>query len=144
MQSYKQPLAFTPSMPTLTANQFTYPLDSTKRMIVAPTASAAAQAPGSYRHAYAGGRVRMTIKADQTMTATLQLYTDPTSSAAAGFETDTTAQSSGVVTVTGGTTQIIDWAPRTNDYRVQLQAGGTPPTSLLVIGQIYFSPAPVV
>ena len=62
MPEAKRPLVIT-GQPPLPANSgYTYVIDTTSRGIVPLVASAARKVPGPYRHQWAGGRVRATVK----------------------------------------------------------------------------------
>ncbi len=141
----KRPLVIT-GQPPLPANSgYTYVLDSTSRCITPLVASAARKVPGAYRHAWAGGRVRATIKAaTQDVTANLLLLTNSAGTTNAAWEVDATADSSGAITVTAGTTKVIDWLPRTPDFALEILAGATAPSALTTTVTIAWDPSPSV
>lgn len=131
---------------TIPANSgFTMLLDSSRRCIQAPTAAAARLAPGSYRSAWSGGRVRGTIKnGNQAITINLLLMTDTSLTTSSAWEVDTTAESLGAITVAASATKVIDWLPRTADWAVEAQMGGTATSSLVTIFEVTFDPSPSV
>lgn len=142
----RDPLVVTGNAPTLPGNsQFVMVLDSTRRLITLPTAGAARSVPGSFRSVWGNGRVRGTITpATQGVTVNLLLMTDPTVTTNAAWSVDTTAQSSGAVTAAAGTATLIDWSPRTPDWAVEVQAGGTAPSAIVIALKVEWEPTPVV
>jgi hypothetical protein len=141
----RRPLVIT-TQPPLPANSgYTYVLDSTSRTITPLVASAARKVPGSFRHAYVGGRVRATVTATtQNVTANLLLLTNSAGTTNAAWEVDATADSAGAVTVTAGSTKVIDWLPRTNDFALEILAGATAPSALTTTCSITWDPSPAV
>lgn len=120
-----------PTLPT--ANQHVVIFDTTRGCETIANA-ASAQAPGDHRRVFAGYRVKGAVACTtQNVTLKLELMTNPAgTTAATAFEEDTTATSSGSVTITAGTTSLIDWLPRTGDYRVRVVAGATAPDALTI------------
>lgn len=145
MPEAKRPLVIT-TQPPLPANSgYTYVLDSTSRCITPLVASAARKVPGGFRHSWAGGRVRATIKAaTQDVTANLLLLTNSAGTTNAAWEVDATADSAGAITVTAGTTKVIDWLPRTPDFAIEILAGATAPSALTTTVTIEWDPSPAV
>jgi hypothetical protein len=145
MPEAKRPLVIT-GQPPLPANSgYTYVLDSTSRCITPLVASAARKVPGAYRHSWAGGRVRSTIKATtQDVTANLLLLTNSAGTTNAAWEVDATADSAGAITVTAGTTKVIDWLPRTPDFALEILAGASAPSALTTTVTIEWDPSPSV
>jgi hypothetical protein len=145
MPEAKRPLIITDQAPLPANSGYTYVMDSTSRTITPLVASAARKVPGPYRHSWAGGRVRATITAaTQNVTANLLLLTNSASTANTAWEVDATADSSGAVAVTAGTTKIIDWLPRTPDYALEILAGATAPSALTTTVTIEWDPSPSV
>ena len=116
--------------PPLPANgQFVNLLDTT-RFDYDRGPFSATSAPGDRRGRLAGRRVRGFVKpTGANVVVRLKLLTNPDGTTGAAFEDDTTADAGGmtdgVVTVTDGTAQLIDWLPRTGDYKVECEASGT-------------------
>jgi hypothetical protein len=139
------PLVITgqPTVPIL--NQYTYVFDSTHRSITPLVTSAARKVPGIYRHTWAGGRVRATIKnGNQDVTCSLLLLTNSAGTTNAAWEVDATADSSGVITVTASTTKVIDWLPRSPDYALEILCGATATSALTTTCTITWDPSPAV
>ncbi len=145
MPEAKRPLIIT-GQPPLPANAgYTYVMDSTSRCITPLVASAARKVPGAYRHQWAGGRVRATIKvATQDVTVNLLLLTNSAATTNAGWEVDVTAESSGAIVVVAGSTKILDWLPRTPDFALEILAGATAPSALTTTVTIEWDPSPSV
>lgn len=145
MPEAKRPLVITVQPPLPANSGYTYVLDSTSRTITPLVASAARKVPGPFRHAYAGGRVRCTIKnGNQDVTANLLLLTNSAATTNSGWEVDATADSSGAITVTASTTKVIDWLPRTPDFALEILAGATTTSALTVTVTIEWDPSPSV
>jgi hypothetical protein len=142
----RDPFSFQGNIPTLPGNsQSVMALDSTRRFITLPTAGAARSVPGVYRHQWRNARIRGTITpTGQAITVNLLLMTNPTVATNSAWSVDTTAQSAGVVTVASGVAGLIDWAARTPDWAVEIQAGGTAPSAVVVALEVIFDQAPVV
>lgn len=132
-----------PTVPA--ANGETMLVDSTRRLLEAPGTSSSRLAPGSYRHAWAGGRVRGTIKnGDQAITINLLLLSNPTATTNSAWEVDATAESSGAIALTSNTTKVIDWLPRTSDWAIEAAMGATATSSLVTNFTVTFDPSPSV
>ena len=145
MPEAKRPLVITVQPPLPANSGYTYVLDSTSRTITPLVASAARKVPGSFRHSWAGGRVRATVKAaTQDVTANLLLLTNSAGTTNAAWEVDATADSAGAITVTAGTTKVIDWLPRTPDYALEILAGASAPSALTTTVTIEWDPSPSV
>jgi hypothetical protein len=124
------PMVITITLPT--ANQHCIVFDTTQDPTLARIANAAsAQAPGPLRNMFAGYRWKGAVKCTtQNVTMKCELMTDPSLTTSSAFEEDVTATSSGSVTITAGTTTLLDWLPRTGDARVRIVAGATAPDDL--------------
>lgn len=106
-------------------------IDSTRRLIQSTISAAAAQAPGTYRSAWKGGRVTGTISPTaQNLTITFEELTAPTGTTNAAFSTDASGPSSGTATIVAGTVYQFSWLPATSDWRVRLTAGATAPSAI--------------
>ncbi len=145
MPEAKRPLVITVQPPLPANSGYTYVMDSTSRTITPLVASAARKVPGSFRHSWAGGRVRATITAaTQNVTANLLLLTNSAGTTNAAWEVDATADSAGAVTVTAGSTKVFDWLPRTPDFALEILAGATAPSALTTTVTIEWDPSPSV
>lgn len=128
-------ISFANQMPIPAASQSVPLIDTTTWNANGPWASTATTpGPGKSRGQLDGLRWTGTVKTTgQAVTVTFKLLTDPSATTNAGFETDTNVSNtvSGVATVAAGSTFVFSWLPTTPDYRIEVLAGATPPTTLL-------------
>jgi len=121
-------------MPIPAASQSVPLIDTTTWNDAGPWASTATTpGPGKSRGQLDGLRWTGTVRpAGQAVTVTFKLLTNPSGTTNAAFETDTNVSNTvaGVATVAAGSTFTFSWLPVTPDYRIEVLAGGTPPTTL--------------
>lgn len=122
-------------MPIPTLSQ-TVPLIDTTYWNDAPqwTSTATTPGPGKSRGQLGGRRVTGTITpGGQAVTLRFLILSNPSATTNAAFELDTNVSgtsSTGSVSVSSNATQPFSWVPPTPDWRIEVLAGGTAPTTL--------------
>lgn len=127
-------ISFANQMPIPAASQSVPLIDTTTWNANGPWASTATTpGPGKSRGQLDGLRWTGTVKTTgQAVTVTFKILTDPSATTNAAFETDTAnGPGGGTVVVAAGNTYPFSWLPVTPDYRIEVLAGATPPTTLL-------------
>lgn len=98
------------------------------------TSTATTPGPGKSRGQMGGKRITGTITpGGQAVTLRFLLCTNPSGTTNAAFELDTNVSgtsSTGSVSVSSNATQPFSWVPTTPDWRIEVLAGGTAPTTL--------------
>lgn len=130
-----EPITISNQMP-VPANSQTVPLiDTTYWNDTGPWASTATTpGPGKSRGQLGGCRVTGTITpGGQAATLRFLILSNPSGTTNAAFELDTNVSgtsSTGSVSVSSNATQPFSWLPPTPDWRIEVLAGGTAPTTL--------------
>lgn len=135
MSALYDTISWSNQMPIPAASQSVPLVDSTCWNSTAPwTTTATTPGPGKSRGQLDGLRWTGSVKTTgQAVTVTFKILTDPSATTNAGFETDTNVSNTvaGVATVAAGSTFVFSWLPVTPDFRIEVLAGATPPTTLL-------------
>lgn len=132
---YTEPITIANQMPVPSNSQTVPLIDTTYWNDTGPWSSTATTpGPGKSRGQLAGMRVTGSVTpGGQSITLRFLILSNPSGTSNTAFELDTNVSGTGgtgSVTVASNATQPFSWLPSTPDWRIEVLAGGTAPTTL--------------